>query len=100
MADYLTRLDELTDEIVRVDTVVVNLLNLRGRCVKAIGDYYVRELNIDIESVLVDRENEMLKRVRGLATTDSISADAIERIFKLIISEMKKLRMSGGHENG
>ena len=82
------RLDELRDDIDRVDEVLVRLLNERARCVCEIGQL---KKQFAIEIYQPDREKDVLKHVRQVAGEGPLGVDAIGRLFERIIDEARRL---------
>jgi len=81
-------LDELRDDIDRVDEVIVRLLNERARVAVEIGQLK-KQLNVPIYQP--DREKQVLAHVRGIASEGPLGADAIARLFERIIDEARRL---------
>jgi chorismate mutase len=81
-------LDELREDIDRVDEVIVRLLNERARVAVEIGRVK-KELNVPIYQP--DREKQVLAHVRGTATEGPLGPDAIARLFERIIDEARRL---------
>ena len=81
-------LDDLRDDINRIDEVLVRLLNERGRVACEIGRLK-KELGIDVYQP--DREKEVLAHVRGIAVEGPMGSDAIARLFERIIDEARRL---------
>jgi chorismate mutase len=81
-------LDELRDDIDRVDEVIVRLLNERARVAVEIGRIK-KELNVPIYQP--DREKQVIAHVRGVASEGPLGADAIARLFERIIDEARRL---------
>ena len=81
-------LDDLRNDIDRVDEVLVRLLNERARCVCEIGRLK-KELNIEIYQP--DREKQVLQHVRTVASEGPLGPDAIARLFERIIDEARRL---------
>ncbi len=81
-------LDDLRKDIDRVDEVLVRLLNERARCVCEIGRLK-KELNIEIYQP--DREKQVLRHVRTVASEGPLGPDAIARLFERIIDEARRL---------
>ena len=84
----MSRLDDLRDDIDRIDEVLVRLLNERARCVCEIGRLK-KELAIEIYQP--EREKEVLTHVRGVAKEGPLGAEAIARLFERIIDEARTL---------
>jgi len=81
-------LDELRDDIDRVDEVIVRLLNERARVAVAIGQLK-KEQRVPIYQP--DREKQVLAHVRGVASEGPLGPDAIARLFERIIDEARRL---------
>ena len=81
-------LDELRDDIDRVDEVIVRLLNERARVAVEIG-HLKKTLKVPIYQP--DREKQVLAHVRSVASEGPLGADAIARLFERIIDEARRL---------
>jgi len=81
-------LDELRDDIDRVDEVLVRLLNERARVACEIGRLK-KELGVDVYQP--EREKQVLAHVRGIAAEGPLGAEAIARLFERIIDEARRL---------
>jgi chorismate mutase-like protein len=81
-------LDDLRDDIDRVDEVLVRLLNERARVACEIGRLK-KELGIEVYQP--EREKQVLAHVRGVAAEGPLGADAIARLFERIIDEARRL---------
>jgi chorismate mutase len=81
-------LDELRQDIDRVDEVLVRLLNERARCVCEIGRIK-KELGIEVYQP--DREKDVIGHVRTVGREGPLGADAIARLFERIIDEARRL---------
>ena len=81
-------LDDLRNDIDRVDEVLVRLLNERARCVCEIGRVK-KEQGIDVYQP--DREKLVLQHVRDVATEGPLGPEAIVRLFERIIDEARRL---------
>ena len=81
-------LDDLRNDIDRVDEVLVRLLNERARCVCEIGRLK-KETNMAIYQP--DREKKVLAHVRAIAAEGPLGPDAIARLFERIIDEARRL---------
>jgi chorismate mutase len=81
-------LEELRDDIDRVDEVIVRLLNERARVAVEIG-HLKKELKVPIYQP--EREKQVLQHVRGVASEGPLGADAIARLFERIIDEARRL---------
>jgi len=81
-------LDELRENIDRVDEVIVRLLNERARIVCEIGRKK-KEQNVPIYQP--DREKLVIQHVRGIATEGDLGPDAVARLFERIIDEARTL---------
>ena len=89
-------LDELRRDIDRVDEVLVRLLNERARCVCEIGRL---KKTMGIEVYQPDREKDVLKHVREVATEGPLGPDAIGRLFERIIDEARRLERRVVHDD-
>jgi chorismate mutase len=90
-------LDELRQDIDRVDEVLVRLLNERARRVCEIGRLKKAQ---GVEVYQPDREKEVLKHVREVACEGPLGPDAIARLFERIIDEARRLERRVMHEEG
>ena len=92
-------LDELRDDIDRVDEVLVRLLNERARVACEIGRLKKAQ---GIEIYQPDREKHVLEHVRSVAIEGPLGADAIARLFERIIDEARRLerRVAHGEDSG
>ena len=87
-------LEELRDDIDRVDEVIVRLLNERARVAVEIGRLK-KELNVPIYQP--DREKQVLEHVRHVAGEGPLGPDAIARLFERIIDEARRLERRTVH---
>jgi chorismate mutase-like protein len=81
-------LDELRDNIDRVDEVIVRLLNERARIVCEIGRQK-KEQSVPIYQP--DREKKVIEHVRGIAVEGPLGPEAVARLFERIIDEARML---------
>lgn len=81
-------LDDLRDDIDRVDEVLVRLLNERARVACEIGRI---KKTAGIEVYQPEREKQVLAHVRGIAAEGPLGADAVARLFERIIDEARRL---------
>jgi chorismate mutase len=81
-------LDDLRNDIDRVDEVLVRLLNERARCVCEIGRL---KKETSMEVYQPDREKQVLQHVRAIASEGPLGPDAIARLFERIIDEARRL---------
>src|SRR5437764_11106010 len=88
----MSRLDDLREDIDRIDEVLVRLLNERARCVCEIGR--LKKLQ-GIEVYQPDREKLVLEHVRGVAAEGPLGPEAIGRLFERIIDEARRLERRG-----
>jgi chorismate mutase-like protein len=88
-------LDELRRDIDRVDEVLVRLLNERARCVCEIGRLK-KEMGVEVYQP--DREKDVLKHVREVASEGPLGPDAIGRLFERIIDEARRLERRVVHD--
>ena len=90
-------LDDLRNDIDRVDEVLVRLLNERARVACEIGRIK-KELGIEVYQP--EREKQVLAHVRGIAAEGPLGADAIARLFERIIDEARRLERRLIHGEG
>ena len=88
-------LDDLRRDIDRVDEVLVRLLNERARCVCEIGRLK-KEMGVEVYQP--DREKDVLKHVREVASEGPLGPDAIGRLFERIIDEARRLERRVVHD--
>ena len=81
-------LDDLRDDIDRVDEVLVRLLNERARVACEIGRIKKEQ---GIEIYQPEREKQVLAHVRSIGAEGPLGADAIARLFDRIIDEARRL---------
>jgi chorismate mutase-like protein len=89
-------LDDLRNDIDRVDEVLVRLLNERARVACEIGRIK-KELGIEVYQP--EREKQVLAHVRSIAAEGPLGADAIARLFERIIDEARRLERRLIHED-
>ena len=89
-------LDELRNDIDRVDEVLVRLLNERARVACEIGQLK-KALGVDVYQP--EREKQVLAHVRGIAAEGPLGPDAIARLFERIIDEARGLERRVAHED-
>jgi chorismate mutase-like protein len=90
-------LDDLRNDIDRVDEVLVRLLNERARVACEIGRLKKAQ---GIELYQPEREKQVLAHVRGVATEGPLGPEAIARLFERIIDEARTLERRLMHEGG
>lgn len=88
-------LEDLRRDIDRVDEVLVRLLNERARCVCEIG---LLKKALGIEVYQPDREKDVLRHVRQIASEGPLGPDAIARLFERIIDEARRLERRVVHD--
>ena len=81
-------LDDLRNDIDRVDEVLVRLLNERARCACEIGRL---KKTLGLEVYQPEREKHVLEHVRSIAVEGPLGPDAIARLFERIIDEARSL---------
>jgi chorismate mutase-like protein len=81
-------LDDLRDDIDRVDEVLVRLLNERARVACEIG---LLKKAQGMEVYQPERERQVLEHVRNIAVEGPLGPDAIARLFERIIDEARRL---------
>src|SRR5471032_1991660 len=84
----MPNIEDLRNDIDRVDEVLVRLLNERARCACEIGKIK-KEQNVDIYQP--DREKQVLNHVRSVAAQGPLDPEAIVRLFERIIDEARRL---------
>ena len=89
-------LDDLRDDINRVDEVLVRLLNERARCACEIG---MLKKQLGVEIYQPEREKQVIEHVRGIASEGPLGPDAIARLFERIIDEARSLERRVVHED-
>jgi len=87
-------LDELREDIDRVDEVLVRLLNERARVAVEIGRVKKEK---GVEVYQPEREKQVLAHVRGVASEGPLGPDAIARLFERIIDEARRLERRAVH---
>jgi len=90
-------LDDLRDDIDRVDEVLVRLLNERARVACEIGRLK-KVLGVDVYQP--EREKQVLAHVRSIAAEGPLGAEAIARLFERIIDEARRLERRLVHGDG
>ena len=92
-------LDDLRDDIDRVDEVLVRLLNERARVACEIGRI---KKDLGIEVYQPEREKQVLAHVRGVAAEGPLGPDAIALLFERIIDEARRVegRLIHGEAEG
>ena len=88
-------LDDLRNDIDRIDEVLVRLLNERARVACEVGRLK------KIEGVAVyqpDREKQVLDHVRNVAAEGPLGPEAIARLFERIIDEARRLERRVAHD--
>jgi chorismate mutase len=88
-------LDELRDDIDRLDEVIVRLLNERARVAVEVGRL---KKELDVPIYQPDREKQVLAHVRGVASEGPLGPDAIARLFERIIDEARRLERRIVHD--
>ena len=93
----MATLDDLRDDIDRVDEVLVRLLNERARVACEIGRMKKAQ---GIEVYQPEREKQVLEHVRSIGSEGPLGADAIARLFERIIDEARRLERRLVHGDG
>ena len=93
----MATLDDLRDDIDRVDEVLVRLLNERARVACEIGRIKKEQ---GIEVYQPEREKQVLAHVRNIASEGPLGAEAIARLFERIIDEARRLERRLVHGDG
>ena len=84
----MATLDDLRNDIDRVDEVLVRMLNERARIACEIGRI---KKGLGIEVYQPEREKQVLAHVRSVAAEGPLGPDAIARLFERIIDEARGL---------
>ncbi len=84
----MATLDDLRNDIDRVDEVLVRMLNERARIACEIGQL---KKQLGVEVYQPEREKQVLEHVRSVAAEGPLGADAIARLFERIIDEARGL---------
>ncbi len=84
----MSTLEDLRQDIDRIDEVLVRLLNERARVACEVGRV---KKDQGVEVYQPDREKQVLDHVRGLAVEGPLGPDAIARLFERIIDEARRL---------
>ena len=92
----MSTLDDLRNDIDRVDEVLVRLLNERARVACEIGRL---KKALGVEVYQPEREKQVLEHVRGIAAEGPLGPDAIARLFERIIDEARRLERRLVHED-
>ncbi len=93
----MATLDDLRNDIDRVDEVLVRLLNERARVACEIGQIKKAQ---GIEVYQPEREKQVLEHVRSIASEGPLGAEAIARLFERIIDEARRLERRLVHGDG
>ena len=91
----MATLDDLRNDIDRVDEVLVRMLNERARIACEIG-HLKKQLGVEVYQP--EREKQVLAHVRSIAAEGPLGADAIARLFERIIDEARGLERRVAHE--
>ena len=84
----MSTLDDLRDDIDRVDEVLVRLLNERARCACEIGRIKKEQ---KVEIYQPEREKQVLEHVKSVAAEGPLEPEAIARLFERIMDEARRL---------
>src|SRR5690349_998167 len=88
-------LEELREDIDRIDEVLVRLLNERARVACEVGKL---KKDLGVAVYQPDREKDVIRHVRGVAVEGPLGADAIARLFERIIDEARRLERRVVHD--
>ena len=80
-------LDELRERLDIIDEQMMSLLSERAKVVSKVADFK-RHHNIPI--YIPERETSIIERLRAL-NPGPLSGDAVERIYRTIVEEMREL---------
>ena len=81
-------LEDLRNDIDRVDEVLVRLLNERARCACEIGRIKKEQ---KVEIYQPEREKQVLEHVKSVALEGPLEPEAIARLFERIMDEARRL---------
>jgi len=88
-------IDLLRSEIDVLDRILLDILELRARCALEIGRMKAKE---GLPVYCSEREEMILKRVRDM-NRGPLSDEAVERIFRRIIEEVRSLQEERAYSN-
>jgi len=88
-------LEDLREDIDRIDEVLVRLLNERARVACEVGKLK-KELGVEVYQP--DREKDVIRHVRGVAVEGPLGPEAIARLFERIIDEARRLERRVVHD--
>jgi chorismate mutase-like protein len=88
-------LEDLREDIDRIDEVLVRLLNERARVACEVGKL---KKDLGIEVYQPDREKDVIRHVRGVAVEGPLGPEAIARLFERIIDEARRLERRVVHD--
>ena len=91
----MATLDDLRQDIDRIDEVLVRLLNERARVACEVGR--LKKAG-GVEVYQPEREKQVLAHVRNVAGEGPLGPDAIGRLFERIIDEARRLERRVVHE--
>jgi chorismate mutase-like protein len=91
----MSSLDDLRQDIDRIDEVLVRLLNERARVACEVGR--LKKVQ-GIEVYQPEREKMVLDHVRSLAVEGPLGPEAIARLFERIIDEARRLERRVVHD--
>ena len=88
-------LEDLREDIDRIDEVLVRLLNERARVACEVGKLK-KELGVEVYQP--EREKDVIRHVRGVAVEGPLGPEAIARLFERIIDEARRLERRVVHD--
>jgi chorismate mutase len=93
----MSTLDDLRDNIDRIDEVIVRLLNERAQYACEIGRLK-KAAGVRVHQP--EREKQVLVHVRTVAREGPLGPDAVVRLFERIIDEARRLERQVVHDQG
>lgn len=85
----MTELNKYRKEIDKVDEKIIELLHIRTAIVYKISRFKAKN---NIMTVDEQREDEIRKKVKGLAIKNYIDEDFAKKVFDVIIEECRKVQ--------
>lgn len=82
-------LQELRTHIDQIDDQIINLLVVRNEVVTQVGKQ--KEL-LSLPTLQTDREEEVLERLKSLATQKGLNQKFVTKLFTQIIEESKRIQ--------
>ena len=82
-------MDELRKQIDEIDKEIVKLLASRLKCSIDIGNFKKEKGMVIVDE---EREGKLLETIKKIASEENIDANYIDRIYKIIIEESRRLQ--------